>query len=128
MEYQEIFVRSWDAMERRSALGTRGFPVELAEPIRALVQEMRRRGYDRRFRAGMAAHNIVLSRSAEHGLRNDQLNVSIWVNRHFLTGFEDKRMEVYCGPGDRVHFVEESYGLTPRLEAALEDLARAPID
>lgn len=128
MDYEEVFVRSWDAMEHRSADGARDFPVELAKSIQELVREMRRRGYDRVFRAGMAVHNIVLSRSAEHGLRCDQPNVSLQVNRHVYTGAQDKRMEVYCGPGDRAHFVEESYGLTPRLEAALAELARAPID
>ena len=120
MDYEETFIRSWDALEVRCAAGiARYFPPELAESIQELVREMRRRGYDRLFRAGMAAYDIVLSRSAEHGLRNDQPSVTLSVNRHLFTEADDRRMEVYWGSGDQGRFTEESYQLTPRLEAAL---------
>ena len=129
MEYEEAFVQSWDMMENRCAIGIRDLPVAgLAAPIQALVREMRRRGYDRVFRAGMAFYDIVLSRSAEHGLRNDQPSVTVNVSRHLLPGGEDGRMIVYYGTDWRSHFVEERYQLTPRLEAALAELTSAPID
>ena len=128
MDYQETFVRSWDILEHGATVRGRDFPAELAASIQALVREMRRRGYDRIFHAGTAAFNIVLSRSAEHGLRTDQPSVSLHLNRTVLSVFEDRRMGVSYGAGDRTHFVEERYELTPRLEAALADLARAPID
>ena len=115
-----------DALQRGCALATPGIPPDIAESIQDLVREMRRRGYDRIFRAGTAVYDIILSRSAEHGLRSDQPSVSVHVNRVFATGGHDRRMWA-SGLGD-VRFVEEGFRLTPRLEAALAELARAPID
>ena len=85
---------------------------------------MRRRGYDRLFRAGHSLYSLVLSRSAEHGLRREQPFVQIFV----WPWAQDMRMRVSCGPGEHKLFVEESFALTPALERVLADLARAPID
>src|SRR5688572_17063496 len=124
MDYQDVFFHSWDAMERRCAAAARDLPVELGLGVRELIREMRSRGYDRRFRAGMAHYSLILSRSTEHGLRNEQPYVMVQV----LPWMQERGMEVWCGPGKGTRFVEDSYRLTARLEAALADLARAPID
>ena len=128
MDYEEIFVRSWDAMERRCAAGAASLPAGRAESVQALVREMRRQGYDRVFRAGMSVYDIVLSRAAKHDLRNEQPSVRLHVSRFMYSEGQDGRMEVWCGPGRGARFVEDGYQLTPRLEAALADLVRAPID
>src|SRR5688500_4709716 len=107
MDYEETFVRSWDVLEHGATVRGRDSPAWFAASIQELVREMRRRGYDRIFRAGTAAFDIVLSRSAEHGLRNDQPSVSLNLNRTVLSVFEDRRMGVSYGAGDRTRFVEE---------------------
>jgi hypothetical protein len=125
VDYQDAFVHSWDLVEQSYMSGAAGPEGERWRPVLELVREMRRRGYDRVFRAGMAAYNLVLSRSAEHGLRRDQRYVDIYVWPWILW---DGAMHVSCGPGNGPRFVEERFALTPALEGALEDLARAPID
>jgi hypothetical protein len=125
VDYQDAFMRSWDLVEESYISLAAGPEGERYRPVAELVREMRRRGYDRVFRAGMAAYNLVLSRSAEHGLRRDQRFVDIFVWPWILW---DGAMHVSCGPGDGTRFVEERFALTPALDRALADLARAPID
>jgi hypothetical protein len=121
MEHQDAFVRSWDLVERCYE-SLDAYPP--GQGVVELVREMRRRGYDRLFRAGMAATCLVLSRSAEHGLRREQPFVQLFV-RPFA---RDERMYVWCGPGKGGRFVEESFAFTPALERALAELAQAPVD
>jgi hypothetical protein len=124
VDHQDAFARSWDLVER-SYLSLVAQPDgENCKPALELVREMRRRGYDRVFRAGLAAFSLVLSRSAKHGLRNDQSFVQIFL----WPGVQDRVMSVSCGPGEGPRFVEESFALTPALERVLADLAQAPID
>jgi len=124
VDYQDVFARSWDLVEA-SYLSLAARPDgENCRPVVELVREMRRRGYDRLFRAGMAAFSLVLSRSAKHGLRREQPFVQIFV----WPRPEPMPMSVSCGPGEGPRFVEESFAFTPALERALADLARAPID
>ncbi len=125
MNYQDVFARSWDDVESSYLSGVAEPDGERWKLILELVREMRRRGYDRVFRAGMAFFNLILSRSAEHGLRRDQPFVEIFV---WPWVAQDRAMRVQCGPGDGTGFVEERFALTPALERALADLARAPID
>ena len=117
MDYQDVFARSWDLVEQ-------SYRGKNFEPVAELVREMRRRGYDRAFRAGMSLYSLVLSRSAEHGLRPDQPFVEVFV----WPGQQDGPMRVSSGPGEGRSFVEQGFAFTPALERALEDLARAPID
>src|SRR5688572_25369409 len=122
VDYQDVFAHSWDLVERSYSVEAQR-DEETFRPALELVREMRRRGYDRVFRAGTAALSLVLSRSAEHGLRSDQRWVQVFVWPRVHTG-----MGVSCGPGEGTRFVEESFAFTPALERVLADLARAPID
>jgi hypothetical protein len=124
VDYQDVFVRSWDLVEAcYSELATQS-DGENWRPVLELVREMRGRGYDRLFRAGLAALSLVLSRSAKHGLRREQPYVHVFV----WPWAQDGAMRVRCGPGEGPRFVEETFALTPALERVLADLARAPID
>lgn len=125
VDYEDGFMRSWDLVEGAYVSLAAERDGESFKPVAELVREMRRRGYDRLFRAGMAMYNLILSRSAEHGLRRDQpfVEIPLWP-----WGPQDGAMHVWCGPGDGTRFVEERVALTPALERALADLARAPID
>ena len=122
--HEEMFVRTWDAMEHRCAVSARDLPVELGEAVRALIREMRGCGYDRHLRAGMSLYSLVLSRSAEHGLRRDQPAVSVDVPPRDWDG----RMRVSFDSSPGIEFVEDCFALTPALEQTLADLAWTPID
>ena len=123
MDYEEGFARSWDEVEEWYRTLAAGLLWESCGPVVRLIEELRRRRYDRLFRAGVAAYALVLSRSAEHGLREDQPSVWVFVGQHGTP------MEVVTRrPGFDTQFVEEQVALTPALERALADLASVPID
>ena len=122
MDHEEAFIRSWDEVEQEYRRLATGGTWESCCPLVGLIVELRRRGDDRLFRAGMAAWSLVLSRSAEHGLREDQPFVQVWVGQHGTP------MTVRRGPGSNQQFVEERVALTPALERMLADLASVPVD
>ena len=143
------FVTSWDGIERfyvfnffigtpewfdlsgishaefeKAGLSERIHHREFMKPIRALITEMRMKGYDRKLRAGQSLDSFVLSRSRKHGLRSDQGLLGI-------TLLEEGGMHVeYCPMmGEtkiEVHFSEVK--LTSGLEQLLDKLVTHPID
>jgi hypothetical protein len=72
------FQQSWDYIEafyREELLTTRHW--QWTRPIVHLLRELRDAGYDQVLRAGQSMHNLGLSRSRKHGLRDDQ--PSVWI-------------------------------------------------
>ena len=123
VDYEERFARSWNEVEEEYRRLAARLLWESCWPVVGLIEELRRRGYDRLFRAGMAAQCLVLSRSAEHGLRDDQRSVWVYVGQHGTP------MEVVTRRhGFDTQFVEGRVALTPALERALADLASVPVD
>jgi hypothetical protein len=94
VDYQDVFARSWDLVE--ASYLSLAEHHENCRPVLELVREMRRRGYDHLFRAGHSLYSLVLSRSAEHGLRREQPFVEILV----WPWAPDGAMRVSCRPGE----------------------------
>jgi hypothetical protein len=75
------FLVSWDEIERfyDNLLSHEGW--EWVKPIRSFISDLRKQGYDKKFRAGQSVWIFILSRSIEHGLREGQHSLSIQPQR-----------------------------------------------
>jgi hypothetical protein len=95
---------------------------ELIKSIRDLITEMRKRGYDRQFRAGQSLDILVLSRSRNHGLRTGQANLGVMLNLAggMIVSYHDQSTDMEIN----VERVE----LTPEVEELLARLLAQPID
>ncbi|BFP39603.1 hypothetical protein FGF1_04480 [Flavobacteriaceae bacterium GF1] len=68
------------------------------KPILELIREMRDSGESQNFRIGTSMHTLVISRSVNHVLRDDQKEIRIeWINE-LIDGFE---YEVVMRQGDK---------------------------
>ena len=120
------FLESWDGAELfyQESASSKNFA--WLEPMIGFVEQLRIRGYDRLFRHGHALYFLVLSRSLEHGLRNNQPSITFRPN-------PDGGMTVYCelrgtrGVVPRV-FSVPTVTLTPELDQLIQRLAREAID
>jgi len=95
---------------------------ELIKSIQGLIAEMRKRGYDRQFRAGQSLDILVLSRSREHGLRTGQASLAVILNTKggMIVSYQDQSTDIEIN----VERVE----LTPEVEELLARLLALPID
>lgn len=66
------FAASWDRTQHFFANMVTSSGWGYQEPLLRLIEELRQRGYDRKFRAGRSLVTFILSRSRVHGLRDDQ--------------------------------------------------------
>jgi len=66
------FISSWDRIER--FYDNERFPPK--SRVLQFIHQLRRAGYDRKFRAGQSMWTLMLSRSRRHGLRDDQPRVT----------------------------------------------------
>ena len=81
-EIEDAFAQSWDWIEqfyRDDLLSEETWRWLGAMPN--LISALRQRGYDRTLRAGQSLFILVLSRSREHGLRDNQPFVAIELQR-----------------------------------------------
>ena len=67
------------------------------EPILKLIRKMNDSGESQNFRIGTSMHALVISRSVDHGLRNDQKEIRIERVNDLKDGFE---YEVIMRQGD----------------------------
>jgi hypothetical protein len=69
---ETAFAASWDRTQHffTDIISSPGW--EYQAPLLRLIEALRQRGYDRKFRAGRSLVTFILSRSRVHGLRDDQ--------------------------------------------------------
>jgi hypothetical protein len=111
------FIASWDRWER----SCRELPDKTQPLARAFIAAMRRKGYDRKLRAGRSMFTFILSRSRRHGVRLNQSSI----------GFSFDRKGMRYGAtleGSATEFRQPSILLTPEIERLLDLLAAEPID
>ena len=112
------FLQSWERME----IFFSGEDMPWLTQMLPLIRNMRVRGYDRNLRAGQSMITLIVSRSREHGLRDDQPSVAFNITAQgglsaHLRG-EHVSMLV---TSDRVE-------TTPEIEELLLPLLAYPID
>jgi hypothetical protein len=122
----EEFQSSWKRAEEFYAHWSRLPRHEWLEPMIGLVGELRSRGYDRRLRHGHSLYILKLSRSIEHGLRDDQPYLSI-------VPLENGGLEIGgylrdTGGIRQVHLTLSTVALPPVLDNFLQQLAKERID
>jgi hypothetical protein len=77
-ELEASFAESWGWVERFYREELLPLPSwQWLGGIVPLIGELKARGYDRSLRAGQSLYVLILSRSREHGLRDEQSNVAI---------------------------------------------------
>ena len=114
------FLKSWDWVEEYfKRLVSRW---QALEPIQGLINELRQKGYDRKFRVGQSMYIFVLSRRREHGF---PLGQSLRFELKAEGGMRIRYGEV----GNSVtEFEVERVEITPEIEALLTQLLAQPID
>jgi hypothetical protein len=109
------FSESWDWIEKFYVQQINWYrDAQVLKPIFNLIAELRKRGYDKKLRAGQGVWRFQLSRSHEHGLRLGQP----------MLGFDiqpDKGMNV-------VYYESPHTAITPEVEDLLARLLSHPID
>ena len=146
---QEEFLASWDELEKffvrlffmlpigdvdtETMLGLIAelrplglLPIKDVENKKAMLDviiELRQKGCDRQFRAGQSLDMLKLSRSREHGLRNDQA----WVGM-FLIPESGMRVVYSAPPNEWIEVDLEKVEVTPEVEELLQRLLSHPID
>ncbi len=113
------FQLSWDMMEAYYD-GLRS-QAQL-DPLRALLQELREKGFDRKLRAGQSLHALGLSRAKDHGLREGQSHL-------YLSPEGDGRVRVQgLLDGTKYRFGPVPCTFGGRIQRAIETLATLPTD
>ena len=88
-EITRRFAESWEKTElsyRNLLENHEGF--NFVKPILDLIDKMKQSGESRYFRIGMSMHTLVISRSVNHGLRDDQKEIRIERINDLPDGFE----------------------------------------
>jgi hypothetical protein len=119
---EKDFLKSWDRIETffRDGKSIHSFPY--LKPILNLIAELRDRSYDKQLRAGQRMTVFILSRSREHGLRDGQASLAIYVN-------PDGSMTVrYWENGFETEVEMARVELTSEFEELLARLLKQPID
>jgi hypothetical protein len=94
---------------------------ERLRPVKQFIETLRQNGEDRLFRLGTSIHILVISRSVDHGLRQDQ--------KHIRIDAFDNKFEVTLLDGEKIYrqYVVESLN-DIRLEKLLKTLKSTLID
>lgn len=108
------FVRSWDETEELFRL----FAIPGTDQILQFIAELRRAGYDQKFRAGQSLFHLVLSRSRRHGLRRDQPCLVFGIHHGIMDVIE----------GNEPRILHTSACLSAPVLVLLNRLAEHPID
>lgn len=82
---------------------------------------MKQKGYDKHFRLGNSVHMLIISRSVNHGLRDDQKHIKIYAYQDYL--------DVTFREGDKVYRHHEVNDLSDeRVSKLLETLMDTLVD
>jgi hypothetical protein len=68
---------------------------ERLKPVRQFIETLKQNGDDKFFRLGTSVHDLIISRSVEHGLRTDQKYIKVEVY--------DRKYQVTFRDGDKVY-------------------------
>lgn len=110
------FVKSWDSIERfYDAVG-----FSFISKVRAMIAQMRQKGYDTSLRAGQSLSSLIVSRSRRHGLREGQPTIAF--------AFGKNGMEVYSHLDEQKKMTCAEIELTPEIEDLLKALEAKSID
>ena len=89
------------------------------------ISQLRVKGYDRIFRAGISVMSLVLSRAKHHGLRDDQPCLI------FEFG-DDNKINIYSSHAARINgkakLCYSGFEITPQVESLLHWLGSENID
>jgi hypothetical protein len=120
---EEKFLQSWDAIEKFYARIIASSGWAWLTPIFSLIAKLRERGYDRQFRAGQSLTMFSLSRSLNHGLRNEQPAFGIEI-------LPDGTMHLWYHepPNENIEMDVDQVEITPEVEEFLARLVAHPID
>lgn len=118
---KEIFLQSWDEMEAfyydDEMIG--GWLWVL--PIRQIMGDLRRLGYDQHLRASQAMYTLVLSRSIQPQLQPGQASIA-------FTLFRDNTMDVrYYSLSEEITLEFDHTTLDVQIEPLIEKLLQQPI-
>ena len=78
-EIEQEFLKSWDSTENFFIDHSPYKDKDSAESMLWLIEELRKRGYDKKLRAGVALNSLKMSRSKKHKLRTNQPFLAIHV-------------------------------------------------
>lgn len=112
------FISSWNRIEQ--FYDSEYFPPKSF--VLQFIRQLRRAGYDRKFRAGQSLWALMLSRSRRHGLRDEQARIVF----EFSRGGDS--MSVTVRNGAEQSTLITSVFLSDEIHAALNRLMGAPID
>jgi hypothetical protein len=116
------FQESWELTEERFAnLIDLNPGFERLIPVYLFIQKLKDAGNNQFFRLGTSMHELIISRSVNHGLRDDQKSIRI-------EAFDDS-FEVTLKDGNKMYrqYKIEELG-DPRLTGLLETLKSTLID
>jgi hypothetical protein len=114
------FLESWNKIETfYQRWGVQYFPVKGA--VLDFISELRRRGYDKKLRAGQSLVFFILSRSRRHGLQEKQPHVVFRFQHH--GGIE---IDMYFESEEKLSVPK--IGITPEIEKILDRLSSLSID
>lgn len=120
-EIEKAFYQSWDKIENFYATNISENGWVMLKPLLELILELRKRGYDKQFRAGQSMFTFIISRAEEWGLRPGQPNIEFQQNeKGGITVVYKSQTAPAMVDLDPVEF-------TPALEALLVHLSNEPI-
>ncbi|MBZ0286911.1 MAG: hypothetical protein K8I30_04805 [Anaerolineae bacterium] len=117
---EEIFLKSWDFIERFVADLSAYPEYKSGKQMGELIAELRSLGYDKKLRAGQSLTQVILSRSRKHG-NLGQANLSF--------EFDHEGMTIrYYDPDMLAKIEVERVEFIPELELWLKRLVAHSID
>lgn len=120
-EIVKRFRDSWVKTEKFYDFLTGGGHWNQLQPIIKFIADMKQKGFDKHFRLGNSVHMLIISRSVNHGLRDDQKHIKIYAYQDYL--------DVTLREGDKVYRHYEVKDLSDeRVSKLLETLMDTLID
>jgi hypothetical protein len=118
------FIRSWDDVENIFQEMSKYLREKMAWRL-TFISQLRVKGYDRIFRAGISVMSLVLSRAKHHGLRYDQPCLIFEFS-------DDNKINIYSSQTARINgearLCSSGFDITPQIESLLSWLRSENID
>ena len=118
-EIEGDFILSWDHMEEWYGEWSN---TPSTPKVLELIAQMRKRGYDRTLRAGQSTYTFMVSRSRQHGLREDQPCIT------FGFDINTGSMVMNIRINGEEKLIYPKIELTPEIDAHLKRLEACNID